>query len=67
MSYKELDPFNYADLKPQNYKSSQHLISDLEEISKKLENIINDWKERELPLQKIAKFQKEIKAIQKYL
>ena len=58
MSYKELDPFNYADLKPQNYKSSQHLISDLEEISKKLENITNDWKERELSLQKIGKISK---------
>ena len=58
MSYKELDPFNYNDLKPQNYKSKQNLISDLEEISKNIENITNDWKERELSLQKIGKISK---------
>ena len=54
MSYKEQDPFNYNDLKPQNYKSKQKLITDLEHISKNLENITNDWKERELSLQKLG-------------
>ena len=41
-------------IKPQNYKSKQQLINDLEDISKSLENITNDWKERELSLQKIG-------------
>ena len=58
MSYNEFDPFNYMDLKPQNYKSKQQLISDLEEISKILENITNDWKEREASLQKIGSIAK---------
>ena len=58
MSYKELDPFNYMDINPQNYKSKQQLISDLEEISKVLENITNDWKEREISLQKIGSISK---------
>ena len=54
MSYKDLDPFNYIDIKPQNYKSKQQLIIDLEDISKTLENITNDWKEREFSLQKLG-------------
>ena len=37
MSFKELDPFNYIDIKPQNYKSKQQLMIDLEDISKTLE------------------------------
>ena len=58
MSFKDLDPFNYIDIKPQNYKSKQQLVSDLEEISKNLENITNDWKEREISLQKIGSITK---------
>ena len=58
MSFKDLDPFNYLDIKPQNYKTKQELFSDLEEISKTLENITNDWKERELSLQKIGSISK---------
>ena len=54
MSSKDLDPFNYIDLKPHNYKSKQQLNNDLEEISKNLENITNDWKERELSLRKLG-------------
>ena len=54
MSFKELDPFNYIDIKPQNYKSKQQLMIDLEDISKTLENITNEWKEREESLQKLS-------------
>ena len=58
MSYQDFDPFNYIDIKPQNYKFKQNLSSDLEEISKTLENIINDWKEREASLQYIGRIAK---------
>ena len=54
MSLKEQDYFTYIDINPQNYKSKQELITDLEEISKTLENITNDWKEREAFLKKIS-------------
>lgn len=54
MSLKEQDPFNYIDIKQKNYKSKQDLITDLEEIAKTLENITNDWKERETSLKKIS-------------
>ena len=58
MSYKDLDPFNYIDIKPQNYKTKPEIFSDLEQISTNLENITNDWKERELSLQKIGSISK---------
>lgn len=54
MSYKELDPFNYIDIKPKNYKSKQELYSDLEDISKNLDNITNEWKERETSLRQLG-------------
>ena len=44
MSYKDFDPFNYMDLKPQNYKFKQNMSTDLDLIIKTLENISNDWK-----------------------
>ena len=54
MSLKEQDQFTYYDIKPKNYKAKQELVTDLEEISKTLENITNDWKERETSLNKIS-------------
>ena len=47
MSFQDLDPFNYLDLKPQNYKHKQNMSSDIDLIIKTLENITNEWKERE--------------------
>ena len=55
---KYLDPFNYNDIKPQNYKHKQNISSDLEQIIKSLENITNDWKERESSLQFIGRIVK---------
>ena len=58
MSYKDFDPFNYMDLKPQNYKFKQNMSTDLDLIIKTLENISNDWKEREESLQYIGRIVK---------
>ena len=58
MSLKDLDPFNYLDLKPLNYKHKQNMSSDLELIVKTLENITNEWKERESSLQYIGRMVK---------
>ena len=58
MSYRNFDLFNYIDIKPQNYNFKQNLVSDLEEISKTLENIIIDWKERESSIQFIGRIAK---------
>ena len=58
MSLKDLDPFNYLDLKPLNYKHKQNMSSDLELIVKTLENITNEWKERESSLQYIGRIVK---------
>ena len=55
---KLLDPFNYNDIKPQNYKHKHNISSDLEQITKTLENITNDWKERESSLQFIGRILK---------
>ena len=54
MSTRELYPFNYIDIKPLNYNSKQQLLTDLEEISKSLENTTLDWKKREASLKKIG-------------
>ena len=54
MTVKELYPFNYIDIKPINYNSKQQLLSDLEEISKTLENTTLDWKKREASIKKIG-------------
>mgnify|MGYP002622171292 CR=1 FL=1 len=58
MSFKDLDPFNYSDLKPLNYKHKQNMQPDLDLITKTLENITNDWKERESSLQYIGRIVK---------
>ena len=58
MSYRDLDPFNYMDIKSQNYKSKQNMSSDIDLITKTLENITNDWKERESCLQFIGRIVK---------
>ena len=58
MSFKDLDPFNYSDLKPLNYKHKQNMQPDLDLITKSLENITNDWKERESSLQYIGRIVK---------
>ena len=58
MSYRDLDPFNYMDIKPQNYKYKQNISSDIDLIIKTLENITNDWKERESCLQFIGRIVK---------
>ena len=58
MSYKDFDPFNYMDIKPQNYKYKQNMSPDLDLITKTLENITNDWKERESSLQFIGRIVK---------
>ena len=58
MSYKDFDPFSYMDLKPQNYKFKQNMSTDLDLIIKTLENISNDWKEREESLQYIGRIVK---------
>ena len=58
MSYKDFDPFDYMDLKPQNYKFKQNMSTDLDLIIKTLENISNDWKEREESLQYIGRIVK---------
>ena len=58
MSFQDLDPFNYLDLKPQNYKHKQNMSSDIDLIIKTLENITNEWKERESSLQFIGRIVK---------
>ena len=58
MSYRDLDPFNYMDIKPQNYKHKQNMSSDIDLITKTLENITNEWKERESCLQFIGRIVK---------
>ena len=58
MLYQELDSFEYIDIKPKNYKSKEQLLNDLGEISTTLENITNDWKERELALKEIGSIAK---------
>ena len=58
MSFKDLDPFNYSDLKPLNYKHKQNMQPDIDLITKTLENITNDWKERESSLQYIGRIVK---------
>ena len=58
MSYSSFDPFSYIDIKPQNYKQKQNITFDLEQILKTLENITNDWKERESALQFIGRMVK---------
>ena len=58
MSLKDLDPFNYSDLKPLNYKHKQNMQPDIDLITKTLENITNDWKERESSLQYIGRIVK---------
>ncbi len=55
---KFLYPFNYYDIKSQNYKHKHNISSDLEQIIKSLENITNDWKERESSLQFISRIVK---------
>ena len=55
---QELDSFEYIDIKPKNYKSKEQLLNDLGEISTTLENITNDWKERELALKEIGSIAK---------
>ena len=58
MTSRELYQFNYIDIKPLNYNSKQQLLSDLEEISKALENTTLDWKKREASLKKIGSISK---------
>ena len=58
MSFQDLDPFNYLDLRPQNYKHKQNMSSDIDLIIKTLENITNEWKERESSLQFIGRIVK---------
>ena len=58
MTAKELDPFNYFDIKSIDYKSKQQFLLDLEEISKNLENVSEDWKKRQSSLKKIGSISK---------
>ena len=58
MSNSNFDPFSYIDIKPQNYKQKQNISFDLDQIIKTLENITNDWKERESALQFIGRIVK---------
>ena len=58
MSYKDFDQFDYIYIKPQNYKYKQNMSPDLDLITKTLENITNDWKERESSLQFIGRIVK---------
>ena len=46
--------FNYDDLVPINYKVTQSLINDLEQILQNTKNILIDWKKRESSLKKIG-------------
>ena len=46
--------FNYDDLVPINYKVTQSLINDLEQILQNTKNLLIDWKKRESSLKKIG-------------
>ena len=50
-----IDPFDYSDIIPLDYKSKSDLNSEFEEIYKNTENTKIDWRKRELALKKIAR------------